>query len=169
MKKLILAITILTLQACGAIQYKPETYEISAERIQDFPLSGTVTVSNDQPDKTPTAFFDSGAAQFMGTYNEVSEHMAKQLSAEISKHGQVQSSSGQKTISVKITRLHARQHIFHFTSEMNFTVKLGNGETLEKFVSQGSPANMYRVLNGTIALGVIEILKDPQVLNYLAQ
>ena len=169
MKKLLIAMFVLSLQACGTLEYTPETYEIAADRIPDFPLAGTVSVTNDQQDKTPRILFDNGATQFSSNYHAVTAHMVKQLTEEIKKHGQVKNSGTKKTIAVKITSLTAEAKFFHFNTAMSFNVTLGNGKSFTLSVTQGSPASVPHALNGTVALGVIQILKQNQVLKYLEE
>ncbi|MGH1438845.1 MAG: hypothetical protein ACRBBR_01940 [Cellvibrionaceae bacterium] len=166
MKQLIAIFSILVLQACGTIDYKPEKYEIDQQRIQDFPVAGSVSVINLQQNKDKTLFFD-GTSDWSGDYYTVSEHFSSQLREEIAKHGKV-SGTLEKSINVKIVRLEAKQKAFHFVSEMDVMVRLGQGKEFELSVGQGSPGNMWRVLNGTLAIGVIELLKDKRVLDYLA-
>lgn len=159
---------ILLLHACVTIDYVPEEYVLDDGRISQFPVVGTVQVSNLQPNDNKILFF-SGTSKWEGDYKRVTEHLRWQLDKEIQKNGIKQSRAGQKTFGVKVSNLSVAQTPFYFKSEMNFTVHLGNGEVLEKRVTQGSPASIWTVLNGTLALGVVEILKDEKVRRYLAQ
>ena len=168
LKKLLLLSSILFLQACMTHNYVPEEYVLADGRILQFQVVGPVQVNNLQPNEEKTVLY-SGPSKWQGNYKSITEHLRWQLDKEIQKNGVKKSTAGQKTIGVKVTNLSVTDGAFHFRSAMNFTVTLGNGEVLEKRATQGSPGNPWRVLNGTIALGVIEILKDEKVQKYLAE
>jgi len=168
LKKLLLMGPVLLLQACMTIDYVPEEYVLADGRILQFPVVGTVQVNNLQPNDDKSIFFD-GSSTWQGSYKSVTEHLRWQLDKEIQKNGIKESGADQKTIGVKVSNLTVTSAAFHFTSAVEFTVYLGNGEILAKRVTQGSPGNIWRVLNGTLALGVIETLKDEKVRKYLAQ
>jgi hypothetical protein len=168
LKKLLLLGLLLPLQACISIDYAPEEYVVADGRISRFSVVGAVLVNNLQPNDAKTIFFE-GTSKWQGSYKSVTEHLRWQLDKEIQKNGIKKSGSDQKTIGVKVTNLAVARGAFHFSSAVDFTVSLGNGEVLEKRVTQGSPGNIWRVLNGTLALGVIDILKDERVRKYLVQ
>jgi len=46
-------------------------------------------------------------------------------------------------------------------------VKFGNGKTKSYTVRNSSPDTVYRTYNGAVALAVIEIINDPEVLTYI--
>jgi hypothetical protein len=153
---------------CGTVQYIPEEYEITQERIPGFDLNGDVSITNAQTDTSKQIFFD-GTMDWAGDYKTVTDHLVMQLDKEIKNHATRVNSGNPKTLSVTVESLEAIQHPFHFTSIMRAKVQLGNGEDAMINVSQGSPGNMWRVLNGTIALGVIDILKNSKVTKYLSE
>jgi len=169
MRHRLLAIACLALlSGCGTVAYTPEEYEIAQGRIAPFEYKGTVTIENIQTDTAQTKFFDGPSQDWAGNHRQVTEHLAEQLRKEIGKNGKA-GAGGTKTIKVSVKHLRAEQNVFVFRSTMKVAVQLGDGQPFEKEVSQGSPGNMWRVLNGTIALGVIEILNEEQVRQYLAK
>jgi hypothetical protein len=168
LKKLLLIALVPLLQACGTFDYKPKEYVLSDGRIPPFQVVGTVLVTNVQPSTETTVFF-SGASEWRGDYKRVTEHLRWQLDKEIQKNGTKQSAASQKTIGVKVLKLSVTKRAFHFSSAIDITVQLGNGLALEKHVTQNSPSDVWTVLDGTLALGVIEILADPNVKKYLAE
>ncbi|MBI4998364.1 MAG: hypothetical protein HZC22_16020 [Rhodocyclales bacterium] len=168
LKKLLLVALVPLLQACGTFDYKPKEYVLSDGRIPPFQVAGTVQVINLQPSTESTIFF-SGAAEWRGDYKRVTEHLRWQLDKEIQKNGTKHSAASQKSIGVKVSKLSVTKRAFHFSSDIDFTVQLGSGLALEKHVTQYSPSDVWTVLDGTLALGVIEILTDPDVKKYLAE
>lgn len=168
LKKLVMLVLVLPLQACMSIDYVPEEYVLDDGRIIQFPIAGVVKVNNLQPNDNKTILYN-GPPKWQGNYKSLTEHLRWQLEKEIQKNGMKQSSASQKTIGLKVTNITVTKANFFHKSEMVFAVSLGIDEVLEKRVAQGSPGNIWTVLNGTIALGVIEILKDEKVRKYLAQ
>ncbi|RRS05936.1 hypothetical protein EIP75_03505 [Aquabacterium soli] len=166
-KVVVVVCAAILLAGCGTVNYVPQEYVISAERIPNFDVNGSVLVQNIQTDQEQRKFF-SGAADWTGDYKTVTDHLVMQLNKEIAIHGKVIGRDKKKVLQVKVVQLAAVQHAFHFTSSMQVNVKLGDGAETTVRVSQGSPSDMWRVLNGTLALGVIDILKDPKVKAYLA-
>lgn len=167
MKKILLVMLTLLLGACGTVDYVPEEYTIAKERIRSFDVNGEVVVENIQTDQNKVVFF-GGAKQWVGDYKSVTQHLVDQLNKEIGIHGSFKSKNSKKTIQVKVISLNAWPEFFHFNSSLNAIVKLGDGTEIPIRVTQGSPGNMWRVLNGTIALAVIDILKNQKVRDYLA-
>lgn len=167
--KYILLITLtISLSACGTVSYSPEEYEITNDRIDDFVVNGNIRIVNAQTDSSKKVFFAS-TMDWVGDYKTVTEHLKSQLEKEIAENSKKVASDKSKIIEVKVINIKAEQKFFHFTSTMDLEYKLGNGKPGTITVSQGSPGNMWRVLNGTIALGVIEILKQDNVITYLSK
>lgn len=168
MKYIALIALTIVLSSCGTVSYYPQEYEIANDRIDDFVMKGSVQVINTQTDSTKHTFFAS-TLDWEGDYKTVTEHLKTQLEKEISENTQKIASDVNKIIEVKVVNIKAEQKFFHFSSTMDLEYKLGNSESYTIHVSQGSPGNMWRVLNGTIALGVIEILKQANVIAYLSK
>jgi hypothetical protein len=157
----------LLLQACGTLNYVPKKYEITGDRIENIPLSGIVVVVNSQRDASKKLIIRG----WEGDLKTVTEHLKIQLEEEIIKNSTpTQSSNGEnKTIEIKVTKMKAEQGVMTLSSEMDLEYSLGNGEIGLLHVSNVSPANIWRLLNGSIALGVIELLKDSKVRTYLSK
>jgi hypothetical protein len=170
MNKNLAAVALVLLTGCGTIKYVPEEYAIAPGRVTPLDISGTVVVENVQTDTAPIAFYEGpgAAADWVGNRKEITEHLAAQLKKELTASGRVTPGGRAKTLKVSVDRLSALQAAFHFQSSLMVVVTLGDGQKIVKHASQGSPGNMWRVLNGTIALGVIEILNDEAVRKYLS-
>lgn len=164
-----ISMLFLLLVGCGTKNYIPSEYEIVSGRIQSFKLAGSVTVENQQPDTTKMVVLVTNSGDFVADNHTVTEHLAAQLRKELAKHGDVINGTANKTIGVKVTSQRAYLHFFHMTGTLEVIVTLGDSPPFPINIEQGSPGNLWRVLNGNIALGVIEILSDKRVLAYLAQ
>jgi hypothetical protein len=159
---------VVALTGCGSITYTPSEYVITNERIQSFKVSGSVTVENLQDDKGSKVVLNAPARTWVSDYVTITEALAEQLRQELAKHGAVTGGDA-KRIGVRVTDQRAYLHMFHMTGTLQVQVTLGDSAPFPINIEQGSPGNVWRVLNGNIALGVIEILSDQRVLAYLAQ
>lgn len=168
MKKIVLLLLFALLGGCGTVHYVPEHYVIDQGRIPKFDLKGNVTVVNAQSDQSKQVFFNS-SMDWVGDYKTITEHLVTQLRQEIAKNAKNVGSGESKTLSVKVDSLHAAHHLFTFSATMREEVSMGDGEQTQINVRNSSPGTMWRTLNGAIALGVIDILKDPKVIKYLSQ
>jgi hypothetical protein len=74
-----------------------------------------------------------------------------------------------KTVALKVIDFSAERQQWHTRSQMSVAMRLGNGYRRVVKVSHGSPASLDRVLDGTIALGVVQLLGDPHLRAYLAE
>jgi len=167
-KNIVLVALTIVLSACGTVSYYPQEYEITNDRIDDFVVNGDIQIVNAQTDSSKQVFFSS-TLDWEGDYKTVTEHLKSQLEKEIAENSKKVASGKNKIIEVKVVNIKVEQKFFHFASTMDFEYKLGNGESGTINVSQNSPGNMWRVLNGTIALGVIDILKQDNVIAYLSK
>lgn len=167
MKKIAIILSMTILSACGTQSYIPEEYVISNERIPTINIKGNVLIENTQNDKSSVKFF-SEALELVGDYQSVTTHLVKQLNKEINVHGNFINKNSEKKIQVKVTNFNAEKAFFSFKSSITVQVKLGNGNETEIKVSQNSPASVWTALNGTVALAVIDILKNKMVTDYLS-
>ena len=170
MKYIILAFLATTLSACTVKRnYLPEEYEITNDRIEDFKVKGEIQIVNFQTDQSDRLIGTSGAVEMYGDYKSVTEHLKTQLEKEISENSTLLSSTTGKKIQLEVFNFWVELKAFRYVSRMNFNYKLGNNNSVSVRISHGTPGNIYRALNGSIALGVIEILKRDDVIAYLAE
>ena len=169
LRVLCLSLLVLSVTGCGSINYVPSAYEITDDRIKMFAISGTVTVHNNQPDTTKTVVLSAPARDWVSDNHTITEHLVEQLRKELAKHGNIVNKASEKSIGVKVVSQKAYTHVFHMTGTLDALVTLGDSPPFPIHIEQGSPGNVWRVLNGNIALSVIEILSDKRVLSYLAQ
>ena len=97
----------------------------------------------------------------------VTEVMIQQTTKEIAKKARKLNGGSAKTIELAVTELKSNYVAFFFRSHIHYTAKLGSGKIIAKEVGHGH-ADQLADLNGAIAEGVIELLDDPDVWQYLA-
>lgn len=166
MRLVTLALVVL-LSGCGTFAYTPGEYEITSDRIDSFKLSGEVQVVNLQNDDSARLAVSAPARDWVTSYRAVTAQMAEQLKKEIGKHGLL-SPGSPKVIGLKVTDQRGYQHFQHMTGTFSVEVTLGAAPPFTISLENGSPAGIFRLLNGNVALGIIEILHDQRVLDYLS-
>lgn len=94
--------------------------------------------------------------------------MVKQVKKELKKNGNFHSSPAQKSIQIQVNYLRSKYRCMYWTSELRYTVKLGNGKTLNKQVRHRSGI-LAQDLNGCIADASLSFFKEENVIQYLKQ
>ena len=168
MKYLVLVFFVASLAACTLkMNYLPQEYEITNNRIVDFEVNGELQIINSQSDASEKHIGDSGGVEMFGDYQSVTEQLRVQLEKEINENSKRLDSDLVKTIDVRVVDLWAELKAFRFVSTMQVNYQLGNGETGTVDISHGTPGNMYRAYNGSIAWGVIKLLEEEKIITYL--
>ena len=163
------AILCLLCAACGTMPYNPTEHVLRDTAIDDFPLNGNITIVNGQQSERQQIVYSTPGARLESDYRAVTEVMVKQTRAEINRHGIRGDSDTAKRIELSVYYLLSNYATFHNRSQMSYTVKLGNGEEIQKTVNHASGAGAHQDLNGCIADGVVALLSDEQILAYLAE
>jgi len=170
-RKTVLLLATLVLSACGSIRYVPEDSAIAASRISGLAVNGEVSFVNAQPDHDEKILYRSptSSVKWVADYHLVAEKLVGQLNREIGKNLRSASSGATKKIQVRVDDLHVENKVAFYIGRLTATVILDNGSTITKRSVHGSPGNVWHVLNRAVATGVVDILNDPAVRNYLAK
>ena len=168
MKRLIAVLPLALLTACGAVQFVPKEYPIDKGNITQFDLSGKIQVINAQTSEESTIVYSYGGTEFVTNLKALTESMVNQTAKMIQANSKQVVSDKQKTVDLRIDSLLSKYFMFHYNSTIKFTVKLGNGKTLNKTVEHSS-ASPTQDLNGCIADSVVNVLTDSEVKGYLAE
>ncbi|MCP1727817.1 hypothetical protein J2T60_001817 [Natronospira proteinivora] len=163
MKKLSFVVfAAFLLQACGGT-YVADEYPLNEDRVSSFQVNGEVSVRSayDEPHPIRITNLDADLQQ-------ISEQFAEQMGQEIDRHHNGDGGAD-KHIMVRVTDMNLANRIAYMEGRVSVELELGNGEQVSFERRNGSPGVIYRVLNGTIALAVIEALEDETVRAYLAE
>ncbi|HUP92571.1 MAG TPA: hypothetical protein VM074_10020 [Solimonas sp.] len=152
-------------QACGTVAYVPTEYPLREGLVAPIAAAGPVAFVNGQPSKEPTIMHSYGGTSLQSDYNAVTELMVQQAAREFAKAAQV-GGGAKKTVELAVSSLNSDYSIFHWNSKIVFRARLGNGQAVDKQVTHGSGLNAIQDLNGCIAEGVMELLKDPVMRAY---
>jgi len=165
--RLLAFMAVLLLQACGTQEYKPAEYPLRDGLISPFNVRGNVQVANGQSSTAQVIVYSYAGSKLASNLNAITETMVQQTRSEIAKNGRA-ASGRPKTLELKVYSLVSEYVFMVWKSKLQYQVKLGNGQTIEKTATHGSGI-LLQDLNGCIAEGVMSLLKDEKVLAYLAQ
>lgn len=166
-KLLVISAFALTLQACGTVAFNPPVHALAAHKIQDFEVTGTVKIDNEQVSDTPVILHSYGGTKLQSNYKEVTNTMVSQANAELERHGKSNNQGAEKRIGLKVTHLHSNYIAFFWKGSMTYTVTLGESESFDLTVNHSTGMNAQQNLSGAIADGVVALFHDNRVQAYL--
>jgi len=158
----------LLLTGCMTFRYEPGRYPLGEARIDDLVVNGQLAISNEQTDAEERRF-SYGPLDVLFNYRSVTARLVESMAEEVGRHGVAGAEAVHKTVALKVIDFSAERQQWHTRSQMSVAMRLGNGYRRVVKVSHGSPASLDRVLDGTIALGVVQLLGDPHLRAYLAE
>jgi hypothetical protein len=164
---LLVALLQLALGACTHA-YAPNEYPLTADRIPKLHASAAVSVVNVQQRGGEELLFALGAQKYVGDHREITMHFAEQLSRSLQQAGvQVLASGAPKRLDVSIVSISASPAYFHFKAKAVIAVMTGDNQRFEFVANNSTGGNIYRALNGVLAIAVLETMKHPGVQTYL--
>lgn len=166
MRSILISATLL-LSACGTTNFTPTEFPLRDGLIAPMVVHGQTRILNNQPKFDPVIVYSYGGTKLSSDLRAITEAMVKQTSKELSKAAQP-SPGNPKTIELKVNSLLSDYVFFHWKSNIQFDAKLGNGEIISLSVRHAS-GFVEQDLNGCIAEGVMTLLNDQRVRQYLAQ
>jgi hypothetical protein len=154
--------------ACTHI-YAPDEYPLTDERIPRIRAAAPVTVVNVQQRSSEELLFAMGAHKYVGDHKEITEHFAAQLRRSLERAGvRVARNGAPKRLDVSVVSITASPGFYHFKAKAVLSVTTGNNRHFEFVANNSSGGNIYRALNGVIAIAVLESMKHPGIRAYLA-
>jgi hypothetical protein len=153
------------LAACGPSKYIAEEYPVDNQKVPAFDVRGEVDVANGYAESKPTNVFGN---KMSGDLKQITEVFAGQLQKEIEQNGN-RGSGPAKHIKARVTGISGHNRFVYLEGAVDIELTLGNGETVTFHKKNGSPANIWRALNGALNKAVIETLSNPTVKAYLAE
>jgi hypothetical protein len=164
MQRLALMTALLLLTACGTQPYTPTEYELRAGLIPSFRAAPT-TFENRQPSKEQTIVYSYMGSKMASNLHDITEVMVRQAAKELQKNAAATAGPA-KTVGLRVKSLLSTYGVMSWTSKIVYDVELGSGEKFEKVTTHGSGV-LVQDLNGCIAEGVMNLLKDERVIAYL--
>lgn len=166
--RVFLLVLVLGLQACGTRPFTPQIYPLRNGLIPSMEISGTATVTNDQPSTEEAIVYSYGGTQLASSLKAITEVMVQQTRDELAKNGKNSIDGKPKTISLKVNSLLSTYFIMSWKSKLQYEALLGDGTVITRDVTHAS-GSLRQDLNGCIAEAVLGLLKEQRVREYLAK
>ena len=167
------AVLVLLVGCATHYYYSPGVYPIAEGKIQPFPVGGPVEIVNaqsisDRENVIARLPRGSKAPWMMGDLQQITQALINQLSGEIEKRGGRVESPSPKQMRVAVTKVAVNQGLWTLNVELALTLQLADRPARSITIENRSPGNVWRALNGAIAVSVIRLLGDEDVLQFLA-
>lgn len=166
----LLALVILTSGCAIRHDYAWQEYQIEPQRV---PLvaqvanAGPVQVIKGTAEETEMFMGNVGAHQYYGNRQQLLNAIADQLILELGKQGIVVNDSASKSMKVGLSSSSFEAGMWKIAASLAYSVELGNGTSRSYSVRNSTPGTVERAYNGAVALAVIDILNDEEVISYL--
>jgi hypothetical protein len=108
-----------------------------------------------------------GAHHYYGTLQSLTDGIVDQLAKEMENRGLTVNNAADKSLEITVNRSQFERGMWKIAATIELTVKFGNGNTKYYTVRNSSPATVDRTYDGVVAIAVIELIKDPEVLTYI--
>ena len=105
--------------------------------------------------------------KYYGTVQSLTDGLADHLSMELKKRGVKIDKKAKKSLEITVKNIRFEEGNWKTAATINYTIKLGNGEIKSFSTRNSSTGNVAMVYDGVIALAVINILQDSEILKYL--
>ena len=172
---LILSILLLFLNGCShnfawyEYPIKPERILTKNEFIENKEIKIIRGISNDSKKMLASI----GVHTLYGNEQSLTDGIVDQLTKEIQKLHLKITNTTKKSLKITVNRSIFEPGSYKIASTLEFSVEFGNGKTKSYAVRNGNPcfgrpnSILHRCYNGVIALAVIEIINDPEVVAYI--
>jgi len=151
--------------------YTPGVYEIAEGRIAPVDCEGGLEITSIQAPDPGRAhvLHDAITAVWYTDRAVVSEALANQLSSELRSNGCRIGSPAGHTMTVAVPDVTVVQAGVKFAANLTVKVALDGAPERGFDIQNESSGNIWRTVNGGIAVAVIDILSDPEVREWLAR
>lgn len=162
---------LLVLSGCTIKHdYKWNEHPITPDRIlsQNSLTDGKeIGIIKGQSDNSKEILGQVGAHQYYGSEQSLTDGIADQLAKELQKKNLIINKTSEKSLAISVNRSYFERGMWKIAAALEFTVKFGNGKIKWYTVRNSSPLTVDHTYNGAVALAVIEIINDGEVLTYI--
>ncbi len=169
--KVFILVFLLVLTGCTIKHdYTWMEYPITSDRV---PSQNSITEGREiriikgKSDNSKIFLGRVGAHHYYGSEQSLTDGIADQLAKELQKKNLVINNTSEKSLEIEVNYSNFEQGTWKIAVTLEFTVKFGNGKTKSYTVRNSSPTSVDRTYNGAVALAVIEIINDQEVLTYI--
>jgi hypothetical protein len=161
---------ILFLTSCSIHHdYKWTEYQIAPNRIiaANRLNQGEITLINEQNDKTIRLLNSMGPNNLYGTLFQLSESIITQLASELEERKVRVINNTKKNIAIRVENAEFARGMWGSRANMNVTITAGNNYRRVLSITNFSPQYLWSSWDGAIALTVIDILNDNEIIEYI--
>lgn len=164
-------IMFLVLTGCAIKHdYIWNVYPITPERISScnsFSEGNEIRIMTGKSNNSKILLGSVGAHEYYGSNQMLTDGIVTQLINVMRTKRLRIDSTAEKSLEVAVTRSHFERGMWKIAAALEFTIKFGNGKSKSYTVRNTSPLTVDRTYNGAVALAVIEIMNDPDILTYI--
>jgi len=172
-RKLVMLALFLSLTGCvSQVDYMWKEYPIKPDQISSqvsFAEGRELSVIKGKSDKSRRLLGSVPQIHYYGNEQSLTDAIVNQLSTELQQRRVDIKTTARKSLEITVTRAHFKRGFVMKAATLEFTVKRGNGMTKSYSVRNSSPASVYRAYNGAVALAVIQMINEPEVLAYIKE
>ena len=175
--KLINTITFLSIllliNGCSSSikhDYAWHEYLITSERISpeaSFTQGQEIRIIKGKSNTSKIFLGNVGVHEYYGSEQSLTDGIVDQLAKEMRKKRLEIKSTAEKSLKITVNRSEFEKGLWKIAATIEYTVKFGNGKVKSYTTRNSSPTTVDRTYNGVVALAVIEIINDPEVLKYI--
>jgi hypothetical protein len=169
--KLVILILFLFFTGCTIKHdYVWKEYPLAPEQVpsqNSFTEGKEIRIIKGRSDDSKIFFGQVNAHYYEGSEQALTDGIVDQLVKEMRKKRLEIKNTAEKSLEIAVNHSNLEHGGWRIAVTLEFTVKFGNGKTKLYTVRNLCPAIVYRAYNGAVALAVIEIINDPEVLTYI--
>ena len=166
----IIVLAIIFSSCTTSHNYKWNTYQIAPERItvkSDVKKGKAINIAKGRSNHSQIVLATIGPHRYYGNYQMLTDAIATQLSDELSELNVKLDSSVNKSLTIVVNRTNFEQGVWKFAATVDFDVEFGNGKVKSYSVRNSSPSTVPHAFDGAVAMSVLKIINDQEVLNYI--
>ncbi|HEY3274993.1 MAG TPA: hypothetical protein VGJ94_00105 [Syntrophorhabdaceae bacterium] len=166
---LLISALFLILTGC-AHEYVWTEYPIDPGRVaswENFTGGREINVTKGKSKDSKILLLNHSGTQYYASEQQFADGIADQLTKELrSRRVKITDTAG-KSLQITVDSIDIDHDFMMLLAAVEFKVAFGNGKTKTYRVRNGSPGGFDRTCSGAVALAVIEIINDPEVLAYI--
>ena len=150
--------------------YEWTEYRIQSNRITTsdwFVKENSVSLINTQTNDTSVVLGSVGGYILDGSLKQLTDSVIAQLTRELTKRKITVSRDASKSLEIKVVSTDFEQGVWKVRANLNVHLQTGDNYVKDFLVSNSTPTTINQAFDGAIALAVINMLNNPDILAYL--
>ena len=165
---LLISVVGIYLGGCSH-HYVPDPSTFDFEEIDEFVSTKSITIVNDQPFADDVLFLSARGHDHYGNFQKWTEIAIVITKRELTKRGMNVVNKSPKLLKMAIMSAEGSMGFWQAFCEISLKVETGNGYVNTYFAKAGSPATIYRPVDGAVMRVVAVMLRDQKIIRYLQE